>query len=417
MKKNKVIVGMLAVGFAAFLWSLDGIILRPKLYLYPVSVIVFLEHIFGLMLLSPIIFIYWKGILRIKKEIWLALVWVAVFGGLIGTLTITKAFFLAFDGEVSFATVILLQKLQPIFALLMARAILKERLGNKFYLWAGIAIISSYLLVFSKDGFSGEIFSLGNQAVWFALLAAFSFGSATVFGKKLVGALSFSLATLLRFALTTVLTGALVLFLKNFDTIKLISGEHWKTIGIIVFTSGTLAMYIYYFGLKKISASLSTIMELFYPLSAIALDCFINKNFLTPTQIVASIMLLISFYKVVSLRKKHWEVSGEVVHGKKQGRKIGFPTANVKLEGASIPHKALPSGVYKGMVVIAGGEYQGAIFIGEERKILEVYLINFKEDLYGQKIKIVIGDKIRDAKKFENKQDLIEQIKQDVETI
>jgi drug/metabolite transporter (DMT)-like permease len=417
MKKNKVIVGMLAVGFAAFLWSLDGIILRPKLYLYPVSIIVFLEHIFGLILLSPIVFIYWKDILKIKKEIWLALAWVAVFGGLIGTLTITKSFFLAFDGKVSFSTVIILQKLQPVFALLMARAILKEKLSNKFYLWAGLAVAASYLLAFGKDGFNVELFNLDNQAVWFALLAAFAFGSSTVFGKKLVGVLSFPLATFLRFALTTILAGVLVAVLNNFSAIKLISFEHWEVLGVIIFTSGTLAMYIYYFGLKKISASLATIMELVYPLAAIILDCLVNKNVLTPLQIVATILLLVSFYKVVSLRKKHWEVAGEVVHGKKRGRELGFPTANVKLKGESVLRENLLSGVYEGVVIVDKIKYKGAIFIGEERDILEVYLLNFDKSLYGLGIKIIIGEKIRKTKKFKNQQDLIKQIKKDVENI
>jgi len=408
-----------AVGLAAFLWSLDGVFLRPKFYAFPVNTIVFLEHLLGLVLLSPIIFINWKKVLKIKRKTWGALLWVSLFGGLIGTLMITKAFFSAIDGEVSFATVIILQKLQPIFALLMARVILKEKLNSKFYWWAGLAIIASYLLTFSKGGFNFGLFDLENKAIWFAFLAAFSFGSSTVFGKRLVNVLSFSLATALRFVMTVVLAGLLMLVIGNYSSITTIDILHWKLLLVITLSSGAMAMYIYYFGLKRVPASLATIAELFWPLSAIGLDYLINKNVLTPVQILATFILLVSFYKIVTLEKNQLKkaqeilhkISGNVIHGKKYGQKIGFPTANIKLQ------KKIPSGVYKGKVSIAGEKYKGAIFIGEAQKILEVYVIDFKKDLYNSKITVIIEKKIRGVKKFKNEKDLVDQIKKDVKTV
>jgi drug/metabolite transporter (DMT)-like permease len=303
-KKNQVVVGMGAVGLAALLWSLDGVFLRPKFYNFPASIIVYLEHLLGLVLLSPVIFINWKIIIKINKKTWLVLLWVSLFGGLIGTLMITKAFFSAIDGEISFATVIILQKLQPIFAILMAQIILKEKMKSKFYLWAGMAIGASYLLAFSKDGFSFNLFELENKAAWFSLLAAFAFGSSTVFGKKLVSKLSFLLATALRFGVTMILAGLLLVVMGNYLDIVTIDTGHWKLLLVITFSSGAVAMCIYYFGLKKIPASLATIAELFWPLSAIFLDYLINKSVLTPIQIVATIFLLISFYKITDLSKR-----------------------------------------------------------------------------------------------------------------
>lgn len=61
---------------------------------------------------------------------------------------ITEAYFAAFRGDTTFATVILLQKLQPIFALVGAAIVLRERLSAWFYVWAGIAIFSAYMIAF-----------------------------------------------------------------------------------------------------------------------------------------------------------------------------------------------------------------------------------------------------------------------------
>ena len=58
-------------------------------------------------------------------------------------------------------------------------------------------------------------------------------------------------------------------------------------------------MFIYYFGLKRIPASVATIFELVWPLSAVALDFIINKNTLTGIQYIASAVLLLSFVMIV----------------------------------------------------------------------------------------------------------------------
>jgi drug/metabolite transporter (DMT)-like permease len=61
---------------------------------------------------------------------------------------ITEAYFAAFRGETTFATVILLQKLQPFFALFLAGILLKEKLTKWFYTWAIVAIFSGYMIAF-----------------------------------------------------------------------------------------------------------------------------------------------------------------------------------------------------------------------------------------------------------------------------
>ena len=124
---KRIFIGAGAIMLAALFWSLDGTFIRPKFYVLPAGLVVFLEHLLGFIVLSPFIFFNWHKIKSLTKKSWGAIIWVCVFGGVIGTLMITKAFFAAVHGETTFSTVIILQKLQPIFALLMARIILKEK--------------------------------------------------------------------------------------------------------------------------------------------------------------------------------------------------------------------------------------------------------------------------------------------------
>ena len=114
--KNKIFVGAVAIAIAAILWSLDGTFLRPKLYTLPSTLVVLLEHLLGFIVLSPFLVIYRKQIKNIKKKQWIAIFWVALFGGALGTTFITKALFLTGFHDIS--VVILLQKFQPIFLIL-----------------------------------------------------------------------------------------------------------------------------------------------------------------------------------------------------------------------------------------------------------------------------------------------------------
>lgn len=112
-----------------------------------------------------------------------------------------------------------------------------------------------------------------------------------------------------------------------------------------------------------------------------------------------------------------YQICGKVVHGKKRGRKLGFPTANLSLEtNYALP----PEGVYAVKVQHNSREYIGAANLGynptfNNQKIsFEVYILDFEQDLYGQRICVDIIDFIRSEIDFSNKQELIEQMQQDI---
>lgn len=85
------------------------------------------------------------------------------------------------------------------------------------------------------------------------------------------------------------------------------------------------------------------------------------------------------------------EIKGIVVEGEKKGREIGFPTANIA-NAAKIP-----AGIFAAKVTLEGKKLSGAAYVGALRPgILEVHILDFKGELYGKEISVVILEKIRD---------------------
>jgi len=298
-KSATLIAGSLAVALAALLWSLDGVFIRPQFYRLPAVLVVFLEHGLGFFVLIPFLI---KGFAEVKMmplKSWGALIWVCFWGGLLGTLFITKAFFAAFEGETTLASIVILQKLQPVFALIMARLLLKEKLKKEFYVWAVIAVAAAYILAFGDKGLKLADVELSHNASLFALIAAFAFGSSTVFGKYLTGSVPFGTAASLRFGGTSIISIIFILVAGLFPAFSSVETIHWKLLILIVFSSGALSMFIYYFGLKRIPASVASIFELFWPLSSVILDYIINRNILSVSQAIASAVLLLCFYRII----------------------------------------------------------------------------------------------------------------------
>jgi len=292
-------IAPLFIIFAAVLWGVDGIVLRPKLYTLPVALVVFVESSIVAIYLSPTLFKNIDIIKSLKLKDWLAFIGVALFGGAIGIMCITKALF--YVNFVNLSIVILIQKLQPLFALSLAAIILKERLPKKFFYWAALSILGAYLMTF---GLNLPVISSDNKnllAAMYALFAAFSFGFSTVLSKRALRNVSFELGTYLRFGIASIIMLLLVLSLSEFPSISTISSNQWLFFIIIAFTTGGPAIFMYYYGLKNVTASTATILELAFPLTAVVLEYILHGNILNAIQWLGVSILIYSITNVVKM--------------------------------------------------------------------------------------------------------------------
>ncbi|MEK7782072.1 MAG: bifunctional riboflavin kinase/FAD synthetase [Verrucomicrobiota bacterium] len=113
-----------------------------------------------------------------------------------------------------------------------------------------------------------------------------------------------------------------------------------------------------------------------------------------------------------------YSIGGKVIHGDQLGHKLGFPTANLDTTGMLLP----PNGVYAAHVRVGTKLHRSVLNIGIRPTIqnptpnprVEVHLLDFTGDLYGQEIEITFADKLRDEQKFPSVEALREQIQQDV---
>lgn len=289
-------VGPFAIILAALLWSVDAL-MRQNLYSLPSIVIVFGEHALGFLVTLPWLILNRKKIQSLSNKTWLSIFWIALFGGIMGTLFYTKA--LSYIQYINFSVVVLLQKLQPIFAIFLAGIILREKIRPRFLAWAVVALIGGYLVTFPSgrptliDG--GKNIVAGLLAVG----AAFAWGSSTVMGKYSLRNLDTRIITPLRLGLTAAVSGLYIVLNNDLvDVFPEITGTQWLYLLAIVFSSGTVALSIYYFGLKFVDASKSTILEMFWPLSAVTIDWVFFDHPLTVTQIMGAILLLIAILRV-----------------------------------------------------------------------------------------------------------------------
>lgn len=114
-----------------------------------------------------------------------------------------------------------------------------------------------------------------------------------------------------------------------------------------------------------------------------------------------------------------YELSGAVVTGDARGKLLGFPTANIDPQ----PGKLVPAnGVYKVRAGLGGSSFAGMMNIGTRptfedsgRKTLEVHILDFDRDIYGETVKIQFLRRIRPEQKFSSKAGLIAQLERDRE--
>jgi riboflavin kinase/FMN adenylyltransferase len=119
----------------------------------------------------------------------------------------------------------------------------------------------------------------------------------------------------------------------------------------------------------------------------------------------------------VKILGRHFTFDGVVVHGAGRGRQLGFPTANLETQKEILPR----NGVYAVKVKWSGNYYDAVINIGRRPTFdnsfltLEIHLINFRGDLYGERLRVYFVDRIREEQLFTTAKALQEAVQKDIE--
>ena len=112
-------------------------------------------------------------------------------------------------------------------------------------------------------------------------------------------------------------------------------------------------------------------------------------------------------------------IKGKVIEGKKLGRKLGFPTANIELELTD----NTPNGIYAVEIDLDNTKYFGVANVGirpsikdSDVKLLEVYIFDLAQDIYGKELSVELKFWLRDECRFDDLEGLQRQIATDVES-
>lgn len=294
-------IGPIFVIIAALLWSLDGL-LRRGLYSLPPSVVVFYEHLIGFGILLFLIPKWFPDLKKMTRKEWIAMILVSLFSGALGTIFYTAA--LGKVNYIQYSVVVLLQQLQPIWAITAAAILLKEKVTKKFLIWAALALVAAYFVNF-KD-LTVNFGTGGGTAIagLFAVLAGVLWGSSTAISKYVLNKVSFLTATALRFALAPIFALGFVVSMGQTSALFTINSAQLISLLLIAFSTGMLALAIYYYGLKRTPARVTTICELVWPASAVFIDYVYFHQTYSNTQILGIIVLLFAIYQIAWKNKQ-----------------------------------------------------------------------------------------------------------------
>jgi DME family drug/metabolite transporter len=245
------------VAISAALWGTDALLRKPLADALPAATIVWWEHAISLLVLLP----WLPGALRAFRRLGtrerIAVVVVGVGASAVATALFTQAFALGDP-----VTPLVLQKFQPVFAMLAAYLLLGERLRSG-YLWFALpALAGAWLLTF-PDPF--QISVTAARSALLALAAAALWAGGTVLGRLVSTKLTPNEVTVLRYFFGFL--GASVVVAVTSSSLAV----HWGDIvGLVLLAlvPGLLALRMYYVGLRSTPAARATLAELAFPATA-----------------------------------------------------------------------------------------------------------------------------------------------------
>ncbi|MFD2117965.1 DMT family transporter [Paenibacillus yanchengensis] len=294
-KEGRMKSGFWLIVIGAALWGADPlfriILLKENMTATQITLI---EHIILFIIMMPVLWKHRSELQGLKLRHIGALLFLSWGGSAIATIMFTRGLS---SGDLN--TVILLQKLQPLFAILMAKLLLKERLPKHFSWLLIIALAGTYLLTFGFAFPFGNISNFTQVGSLFALIAAALWGGSTVMGRLMVGQMQPVTVTSLRF----------ILALPLLIGITINQGDPWLVAtdaGTLTAVSinllaqallpGLLSIFIYYKGLTTTKASVATLAELSFPMVSVLINWIVFNQVISIAQAFGFVLIWVVLF-------------------------------------------------------------------------------------------------------------------------
>jgi drug/metabolite transporter (DMT)-like permease len=256
--------GIVLVAVAATLWGLDQWIRGPLSATTTAGTIVFGEHLVLVVLTLPLAAGALAAVLRLGWRHVAAAIAFGAGASAVATILFTEALLTHND----VVTRVVLQKVQPVFAVLGAMVVLDERPGRRYVPYFVAALVGTWFMGVPRP-FHPEAHGLATMS--YALGAALLWGLGTVFGRYLARDLRFEHVTTLRF-LFGLPASAIALLALGVPAFASWHDSFW--IMILALVTGFAAMFLYYFGLRSTPAIAATLAELAFPITAVLVGYF-----------------------------------------------------------------------------------------------------------------------------------------------
>ncbi|MBH0006611.1 DMT family transporter [Psychrobacter sp. SWN149] len=287
--------GTFFIMIACFTWALDTLIRYPLLGAgYSTLQIVLIEHLTLVLFVSPMLWRYRHVYRHMSISGFLSLFFIGGIGSAIGTLAFTEAFH-----YLNPTVVILLQKLQPIVAILLAYWLLKEHVEGRFLQWAAVILLGSFVMMWpdlrtlgnAQWHYSSDTISLF-KGYGYTLIAVIAWGAATVCGKYLSHQ-NIPANAIMSGRFVAGLLVLLPMALVQSDGLSMMTPVDLSLVVVMALLSGFIGMWFYYQGLKTIPAQLATLAELSFPVFAAVINWVFLDMGLTGYQIIGGLMLIL----------------------------------------------------------------------------------------------------------------------------
>jgi DME family drug/metabolite transporter len=263
-RRLAIVPGVVLIAIAAAMWGTDALFRKPLAESTSAATIVFGEHVILVLVTLPLLVPAMRALFGAGIRYVLAGIAVGAGASAVATILFTQAFVVGTD----FVTPVVLQKVQPIVAVIAARIILGERVRPRFALYLGPALVGAWLMGVS-DPLHPTVH--GVKPMLYALGAAVLWALGTVLGRYLARMMRFEHVTTLRF-LFGLPASAIALLLLG--TPAFASGHDTFWIAVLALVTGLVALSLYYYGLKRTPAVAATLAELAFPVSAILVGYF-----------------------------------------------------------------------------------------------------------------------------------------------